>query len=207
VQRLLFSIPWLLILACATTPDFAPGTRMAKIVHRNVSPGVEADSVAAQPHTLFRAGQRFGRMEYPPNPDEGTHLVVIVREPQVWLVDHERMTVVESRDPGPSYVFRAPVLGAKGEPIPLFNLEFGKEFDFLEANGAEPTQAVTADGAKADRYEAVFEDLTVVLIASPGSRIARELQVFKGGELYRAFHYDSYELDLDPVDGLFRPPQ
>jgi hypothetical protein len=180
---------------------------MARIVYRDVSPGVEAGSVAGQPHTLFRAGQRFGRMEYPPNPDQDTHLVVIVREPQVWIVDLEHMTIVESRDPGPSYVFRAPVLGAKGEPIPLFALEFGKEFDFLEANGAGPPQAVTIDGAEADRYEAVFEDLTVVLIASPGSRVARELKVFKEGGLYRAFHYDSYELDLDPVDALFRAPQ
>jgi hypothetical protein len=181
---------------------------MARIVYRNLSPGVEADSAASQPRTLFRVGQHFGRMDYPPDPDAGTHLVVIVNEPQVWVVDRERKTVVESRDPGPSYVFRAPVLkSAKGEPNPLILLEFGREFDFLRALGAEPAQTETADGAKADRYEVAIEDFTVVLIASPGSQIARELQIFKDGELHRAFHYDTYELDLDPDPRLFRPPQ
>jgi hypothetical protein len=180
---------------------------MARIVFRNLSPGVEADSAAGQPHTLLRAGQRLGRLDYPPNPDAGTHLVVIVKEPDIWVIDRKRKTVVQTRDPGPSYVFRAPVLKPKDQPSPLPSLEFGREFDFLRAHGAVPAQTETADGAKADRYEVAIEDLTVVLIASPGSRIARELQIFKDGELYRAFHYDTYELDLEPEPGLFLPPQ
>jgi len=180
---------------------------MARIVFRNVSPGVAADSAARQPHTLFRVGQRLGRLDYPPNPDAGTHLVVIVNEPRIWVVDRGHKTVAESRDPGPSYVFRAPVLKAKDQPSLLPSLEFGREFDFLRTHGAVPAQTETADGAGADRYEVAIEDLTVVLIAAPGQRIARELQISKDGKLYREFHYDTYELDLEPDIRLFLPPR
>jgi len=180
---------------------------MARIVFRNLSPGVEADSAASQPHALYRVGRRVGRIEYPPNPDAGTHLVVIVNQPDVWLIDLERKTVLQSLDPDPSGVFRAPVLKSKDQPSPLPSLEFGREFDFLRAHGAVPAQTETADGAKADRYEVAIKDLTVVLIASPRSQIARELQIFKDGELHRAFHYDTYELDLELDPRVFLPPQ
>jgi hypothetical protein len=179
---------------------------MSRIEYRDVSPGLAADAAESQPHSLFRAGQQVGRLDYPRDPEAGTHIAVIVRGPRIWVIDRERKTVEETRDPGPSYAFRVPVLDPKQHPD-LRSLEFGQEFAFLEAHGAAPVRIQTAAGAPADRYEVAIDDVAVVLIASPGSRVARELRIFEGGELTRAFQYDAYELDLELDSRLFLPPQ
>jgi len=180
---------------------------MVKLVFRSRSPGVDAASPAGQPRTLYRVGRGYGRLEHPPDPEKGTRMLVIVNEPHTWVIDLERGVGQYGRDPGPTYFFHAPVLPPPAGPDSLRSLEFGREFEFLGAHGAQPTRTVEADGSEAERYEVSFEPFKLVVLAIPGSEVPRALRIFDGAELVAAWDYDSYERDLDPDPALFRPPE
>jgi hypothetical protein len=96
---------------------------------------------------------------------------------------------------------------SKSDPThPLAGLEFGREYEFLAAHGAELEPAKPGTGDGLDRWVASVEGYTVELRAEPGSRTPRELHIRRAGEPDDRFVYDAYEvLDADP--DLFVPPQ
>jgi hypothetical protein len=222
VTRESYLVLLLLILACATassepteptepTETTETTMRMLRVVFRDISPGVDAASFAGQPRTLYRVGQRYGRMEHPLDPEVGVHALVIVNEPHMWVINRASGVGRYSVDPGPSYVFRAPVLLSRRRPVditnPLRSLEFGREFEFLRAHGVTPIETQGAEGTKVDRYEVALDDFTLIVIASPGGEVPSELRILKGDDLHRAYRYDEYQRDLTADISLFLPPK
>src|SRR5512139_626287 len=55
---------------------------MVKVVFRSRLPGLPAGHTDAKPKTLYRVGERWGRLEHPDNPV--LHPMVIVASPDVW---------------------------------------------------------------------------------------------------------------------------
>jgi len=205
-------------LACATPPSGlgqaserasppAAKAAMVRMVFRNGSPALAPGSYEALPVTLHRMGECCGRLEYPPEPGSGRRILIVVAEPHAFWVDLSDRTGLYTHDPGPSQVFRAPVIEPEpGETHPLGDLEFGREYEFLLAHGAEREPAVsgTADGL--ERWVAKVADYTVELRAEPGSRRPRELRIHHAGELDGVFLYDAYEV-LEGDAELFVPPE
>ena len=193
---------------CATAPAAPPpdSETMTRVVFRNVSPGVEPDSYDALPRTLFRSGLRYGRLEHPPDPETGEHMLVVVNEPHGFLIDRSRGSALYLRDPGPSYAFRAPIVDDPGAPPLLAALEFGKEIAFMRALNAEPREARDQAGRPVGRWEADFEGYHIVLLTDPRSGLPRRIRVHTEGRLVRAIDYEDYDvfLPLDPA--LFVPP-
>src|SRR5437879_11734236 len=61
-------------------------TRMLRIVTTVDAFGLPADHFVTQPKTLYRYGSMFGRVEEVFNKQTGLHLLVVVSEPDVWVV-------------------------------------------------------------------------------------------------------------------------
>jgi hypothetical protein len=200
-------------LSCAgasapATPQGAAPT-MTRLVFRDRSPDVDAASPAGDAFTLYRVGSCCGRMEYPPgHPTDGQHVVVIVNEPHAFWMDQRSRTGIYSRDPGPQFVFRAPMLrteSSDSEPLP--SLEFGREYAFLAAHGGVLVAPQPGDGEGAERWEASVGDWRVVLVAEAGTHRPREVRIHRGGKLFKAFVYDEYQAGLAPDAALFWPPE
>src|SRR5712692_8286049 len=110
--------------------------RMLRIVTTVESPGLPADHFAGQPKTLYRFGNAYGRVEEVLNRQTGLHLLVIVSEPDIWVINRVNMSGQHMVDRGPSLDFRAPIVpGAKSERWK--DLEFGCEEDFMKKAGAK----------------------------------------------------------------------
>ncbi len=93
-------------------------------------PDVPRVSFAARPKTLYRVGDNFGRIEEELDPDRNVQGLTIVTEPKIWVINLRNKTGLFMIDPGPLYVFRAPVIppGRPGQEQPLKDFEFGREY-------------------------------------------------------------------------------
>lgn len=190
----------------AQEPQEQREVEMTRVVFRNVSPGVEPDSFAAGPRTLYRAGLYLGRLEHPPDPETGEHMVVIVNEPHGFLLDRARGEARYIRDPGPTYAFRAPILDRSEVPPAMAVLEFGREIAFMQALGARPRETTNEDGRPVVRWEAEYEDYRMLLLADAESGLPRDLRIQKDGALAKAYRYEDYQVGLDLDPSLFVPP-
>ena len=133
-QRPAILLIFVFVSACGM-PDTGPPPekldipRMTKVRVRYVSPGVDSRSWAGQPVTIYRLGQQYGRVEFA-NGD-----VVLAREPHSFYIDTSLNKAYHGLDPGPTYVFRTPIVRASnvGSDFPreLRGLEFGLEPEFL----------------------------------------------------------------------------
>jgi hypothetical protein len=191
--------------AAPPPPDAAPAAPMIRLVTRDVSPDVPRGSFGAKPKTLYRLGEKYGRMEEEPDPAEGIHGLIVVSEPRVWMVNLANMTGQRITDPGPSFVFRAPIIPVtpKGAPPPMF--ELGLEYDFMKAHGAKPKKVVI--GGK--RQEALVAQVGGYVITLAGDRAAERpsrVKVEQKGKTLIELDYVEYARDLPPRMELFVPP-
>src|SRR4030095_13242080 len=104
------------------------------------APGRTSTVFAKVPKTLYRMGNRFGRTEEPPNLQTGVRLVVIVAEPDLWIVHRASRGGMQQRNKGPTFNFRARIFG---DPIIkskfISALEFGCEASWMIELGAQTT--------------------------------------------------------------------
>lgn len=187
------------------TPDAAPAAPMIRLVTRDVSPDVPRGSFGAKPKTLYRVGEKYGRLEEEADPEGGIHGLIVVSEPRVWMVNLADMTGQRVTDPGPSFVFRAPIIpqATRGPPPPM--LEFGMEYEFMKAHGAKPKVLVV--GGK--RQEALVARVDGYVITLAGDRAAERpsrVKVEQKGKTLIELDYLEYGRDLAPRMELFVPP-
>lgn len=182
--------------------------RMTMIVMRDTSPDVPATSFAAQPRTLYRIGATYGRIEEAPDPERNVRRLIIVSEPKIWLINLQDRTGSFLNDPGPSHVFRAPVIPPEsaGREHPLRDFEYGREYEYLNANHAG-RGSETIDGKSYDKLSLTIEGFTISLLSHAGEERPYRMTVSRGQRLVQQIDYDSYLRDLDPQLSLFEPPQ
>jgi hypothetical protein len=99
-------------------------------------------SFAAQPKVLYRSGTQFCRIEEALDSAHGIHGVVIINEPDFWIVNLVDQSAKHAVDPGPSLNCRMPIFPvvastlADDQAKKLRGLEFGDEIEFFKQNGA-----------------------------------------------------------------------
>ncbi|HSM92343.1 MAG TPA: hypothetical protein VLT47_05595 [Anaeromyxobacteraceae bacterium] len=185
--------------------DAPPASRMVRLVTRDVSPGVQRDSFGAKPTTLYRLGEKYGRLEEEADPAAGIHGLIVVAEPRAWKVNLADMTGQSFTDPGPSFVFRAPIIPTppKGPPPPM--LELGMEYEFMRAHGAKP-KTVVVGGKPQEALVAQVEGYVITLAGDRASERPSRVKVEQKGKTLVELEYLEYAKDLAPRMELFAPP-
>jgi hypothetical protein len=64
------------------------------------SPEIPKDSFAAQVKRMYRAGSRYCRTEEGPDLEHGIHGLVVINEPDSWLINRFDKTAKHMVDPG-----------------------------------------------------------------------------------------------------------
>jgi hypothetical protein len=184
---------------------------MTKIVTRMISPRVAQDSFAAKPKTLYRAGEKYARVEEQLDSEHGIHGLMITNEPNAWMINLTDKTGRHIVDPGPSFVMHAPVFWAakqKGQPDPdkeFKDLEFGSEAQFFRQHGARDigTRKVDGKDCKAFSIKSGSREVTLFL-ASNGDK-PYQIDIMKDGKLDFSVRYISYDTNLAFQRSLFEP--
>jgi len=184
----------------------APPTTMTRLSIRAEGPEIPKDSFAAKPKTLFRAGAGFCRIDELPDPANGIHGLIIINEPDIWMVNLHDHSARHFVDEGPTYNCRLPVFEGDLDPAknPLLGLEFGREFAFFEAHQATAEDGPELGGIATTTYRTTVDKALLVLFTPRGSKrplaVARSLG--KTREIVWYITFD--ELPFDPK--LFAKP-
>jgi len=119
---------------------------MTKIEVILQSPDAAPGSFPTKPKVFYRAGNRYCRVEEAPDPAQGIHGVMIINEPDWWMVNLLSKTARHGVDPGPTFNCRLAIF-ANGTPQSLddeskqiMQLEFGRELEFFKGKGAIPNK-------------------------------------------------------------------
>jgi len=184
--------------ACA--PD-----KMLRVVFRDATPGLDANSFAAKPKTLYRLGNRLGRVEEAPDPDHGIHGLIVVSEPDSWIVNLATKTGQHVVDSGAPYEFHAPILGGSRASDFLKSFEFGCEIAFMKDRAITPTP-VQVETRKLASYRVSEGNQTIFLAVDVTLQKPVVAALYENGKVVTYLKYLSYDSDLAPDPSLFKPP-
>jgi hypothetical protein len=179
---------------------------MVKIVVRDDSPDLDPESFAARPRTLYRLGTRYGRLEEAADYTRGVQGLVVVNEPDIWIVNLLEDTGQHLKDEGDPYHFHAPVIGGPGVPQALLDLELGCEVQYLLSHGTAPPRDGVFDGTAVTEYEIAVDHFRVVLFVSREAGTPVALRLFNGRRLDYEMRYLEYMIGLEPRMSLFERP-
>ena len=180
------------------------GPSMTRIELSLTAPDLPRDTVGARPKTIYLAGERYARIEQFADLTSDRKNLIIVSEPDIWLVDAVHKTVSHSVNHGPDLTVHNPILGPDG-PEELFPLEYGREVDFFKANASRlPPQEL--DGTRCDVRQMTLHGYRLRLYVDSRRQIPVEMEAFKDGEFVLRVRYDSYRTDLPLDSSLFEPP-
>lgn len=187
--------------ACACAP-----TELVRIVYRNVSPGVAAMDASAQPRTLWRKGPSFLRSEEQPDPAGGGQALIVVSEPDIWVINLATRTGRHSIDPDPTLEVHAPIIPLADAPPVFQTLEYGCEARFVADHAPQPKAKVAWGDRPAQLHVATFGDhsLAMLMDAKQGSPLM--ISYIRQGRPVLVVRYDDYRVGLPERPNLFRPP-
>jgi hypothetical protein len=184
---------------------------MTKLQVQLQSPDVPADSFAAKPKIIYRAGSKYCRVEEQPDASHGIHGVTIINEPDAWMVNLATDSAQHIVDPGPSFNCRLPIFGDLAAKLPedeskqILGLEFGQEYDFFKAKGATPHPGGVQQGQQTTAYILSFGESKLALFTYGVPE--RPLSVaWLRGDKHEIFWYSGYgQMDFDLK--LFSKPE
>jgi len=191
-------------------PAQQPPKSMTRMVVQLESTEVPADSFAAKPKTMMRAGTEYCRIEEQPDPDRQIHGLVVIHEPDVWMVNLATKTARHIVDPGPTFNCRMPIFDNHAGELPeeeakrIRALEFGFEIEFFKSMGATPQPGPILQTKQTTAFNLQFGDSSVTLFTY--GEPERPLAVaWTRGEKHDIFWYSGYgQIDFDPA--LFSKP-
>ncbi|HEY4912148.1 MAG TPA: hypothetical protein VIJ73_21735, partial [Methylomirabilota bacterium] len=198
----------LLVLSAsvAWAAECAP-EKMVRIVTRDATPGIDPQSFAALPKTLYRIGNARGRVEEMPDAARGVHGLIVVNEPDAWVVNLHDKSGRHVVDPGPGLIFRARILDGGELPSPLRELEFGCELAFVQAYAPKPDERVDAGGGLTlDKHQLSRGDHRVAILVHPKDRGIYAVAHYKAGKIVRVVRYVEYQPGLALDARLFSRP-
>jgi hypothetical protein len=193
----------LLLLSCVTFAAHAVDDKMLYVEYRLTGKRIEANSFDAQMKKLWRIGTGYLRFEDAPNPVTKIHGLIIVAEPDIWIVDRNSNQAQHTVDPGPNYKIHFPLFASESSEK-LRQLEFGRELQFFRENGATELPAQEVDGIKCKllRLEVEGDEVTLFLKTDE-----TPLQVaVKSPDHEYALRFLRYEPDRKPDKALFQLP-
>jgi hypothetical protein len=123
------------------------------------SPDVPAGSFASKPKVMYRAGSRYCRVEEAPDPDKGIHGLLIISEPDYWMVNLLTKAGRHGVDSGPTFNCRMPIF----PEISGLDLEFGLELDYFKSRGVTPTPGPVLQTKQTTAYRVDVGDSSLAL--------------------------------------------
>jgi hypothetical protein len=169
------------------------------------------ESFAVQPKLMYRAGNPYCRTDEVPDPDNGIHGLVIVGEPDVWMVNLLTKTDRHFVDPGPTFNCHLAIFAGEqtmtgtGVKDPLLELEFGRELVYFKGKGAAPKEGPVLQGKPTTAYAATLGDSQLFLFTTGTPERPWTVARQHGGER-EIFSYGICEqLPFDPK--LFASPE
>lgn len=193
---LFFSL--LLPLAAQAADD-----KMLYVEYRLTGKQVAADSFDAQMKKVWRIGREYLRFEDAPNPQTKIHGLIIVAEPDIWVVDRNTNQAQHTVDPGPNYKIHFPLFASETS-AKLRGLEFGYELEYFHENDAKELPVQDVDGIKCKVLRIDIDDREVTLFLKTNDT---PLQIaVKSPEYEYAMRFLRYEPDRKPDKLLFQLP-
>lgn len=195
---LLAGLGGLPIEAQQLAPGCAP-EKLTKMVTSLYYPGLDPQSFASQPKTLWRWGEKLARLEEGLNPSTQQQLLAVIHEPDIWIADRKSGKGRHMIDPGPIFAARLPVFAELTEGI-WPGLELGCELLFFRVHGATvlPDESGTT-------YLLREGDLRVRLRVDAHDRPVR-IEAERGA-LKRGVEFLSYEVMSQADPKLFERPE
>jgi hypothetical protein len=175
------------------------------------SPDVPIGSFAAKPKVMYRSGNRYCRIEEAPDPDRGIHGLMIINEPDYWMVNLLSKTARHGLDPGPTFNCRMPMFAdaaptsSGDESKKVMELEFGLEFEFFKNKGAAPQKGPVLQTKETMVYRVEVGDAALALFTygTPERPLAVARQHGDKSDIY---WYSGYgQVEFDPK--LFAKPE
>ncbi len=199
----------LLLLATTTlTADDSPKIMTRIEVHLE-GPQIAASSFSAKPKVMYRAGTRYCRIEEAEDTENRIHGLLIINEPDAWMVNLYDKSARHKVDRGPTFNCKLPIIAnvdPKDEAAILYpELQFGSELEFFKKMGSTGGPGPEEDGKKTTQYviEIGSTRFVMLTISNPSERpLAVGRAVGDKGEV---FIYTAYEeVPFDPK--LFARP-
>jgi len=199
MSRILAALFSLLLPLAAQAAD----DKMLYVEYRLIGKQIAADSLDAQLKKVWRIGKDYLRFEDAPDPKSKIHGLIIVAEPDIWIVDRNTNQAQHSVDPGPVFKIHFPLFASIASEK-LRQIEFGYELDFFYMNAARELPAQDVDGIKCRLLRLDIDDLEVTLFLKTNDT---PLQiVVKSPEREFAMRFVRYESDRKPDKSLFQLP-
>ncbi|MEK6210616.1 MAG: hypothetical protein AABM64_09675 [Pseudomonadota bacterium] len=192
-----------LLLASITLGAQAADDKMLFAEYRVVSANLPASSPEAQPRKIWLLGKEFLRFEDVPNRETKVHGLIIVDEPDIWIIDRNKGQGQHAIDPGPQYVVHFPIF-PREQSEKLKQLEFGSELRFFQDHGAKELASQTVDGIKCKVYRLEFDDREVTLFLKPDN-LPLQIEVQSASVKY-AVRFLKYDPNQKPDMSLFKVP-
>jgi hypothetical protein len=201
------------MIALVSTGSFGqqfPET-MIKLAVRLESPDIAKESFAAKPKLMYRAGNGYCRTEELPDIEHGIHGLMILDEPDAWMVNLLTKTAQHFVDSGPTFNCRMPMF--RGEQVksaedmknPLLELEFGRELAYFKGKGATPKEGPVLQDKPTAAYTVEVGDSELFLFTTgkPEQPLAVARQHENVREIYWYTTYEQLPFDRK----LFAKPE
>ncbi|MBU1376614.1 MAG: hypothetical protein KKE02_24820 [Alphaproteobacteria bacterium] len=198
----------------ADVPPCQPRSLISMTI-RNVTPGLQAVDPRAQPKQLWRKGGRFLRsLEQPvvsaaiqdPKAPMARQALVIISEPDVWVIDQASREGRHTLDKGPVLEVRAPILQPGAAPQEFMSLEYGCEAEFVTVRAPMAQKTIRWGGVDAGIHTyTVGADSLAILMNDRTGEPLMITHVREGRPVY-IVRYDAYLQGLPDQPDLFRPP-
>jgi hypothetical protein len=214
-KRQTFRSCLLIVAASLFFASVALGQRMemTKIVYRCSGPLIAADSPLAQPATIYRAGEKYERVEEPPDPKRGLHVLRITKEPDAWRINLVDRTAIHILDKGPVFAVHHHITASAtkpGERDPFegfLNLEFGNESIFFRQQDAKALGPRKIDGKDANAFAMKSGPAELTLFEDTATGKPLRIDVALDGKPQFSLHYLEYENGLPFDPSLFELPE
>jgi hypothetical protein len=198
---------WLVSIAgalCASSFAQDPPKQMTKVVVQLQSPQIPADSFAAKPKTMYRAGSRYCRVEEEPDAKNGIHGLMVINEPDFWITNLMTKTARHGVDPGPTFNCHLPLFEDDPDKEAV-GLEFGLEMEFFKAKGASPHEGAVLQSKKTTQYQIEIGSSKLALFTYGTPEIPLAVGRVRGdkGEIYWYSGYGQVPFDVK----LFAKPE
>ncbi len=147
----------LLLLVPGAPPQktSAPPPTMTKIVVRLSGPRIEPGSFSALPKTIYSAGDRYARLEDPPDARQKIQKLTVIDGANAYSANLISKTGSHAIDRGAANSLHLPIVlpfDPKHQLGKLDGIEFGAEYDFFQAAGARKEAGPPINAKPTDSY-------------------------------------------------------
>ncbi|WP_296598279.1 hypothetical protein [Phenylobacterium sp.] len=182
---------------------------------RNVTPGLQAIDPRAQPKTLWRKGGRYLRSVEEPvvsaqlqdaKAPMARQALVIIAEPDIWMIDTASREGRHSVDKGPVLEVRAPILPPGSAPPEFMALEYGCEAEFVSVRAPIAQRTVRWGGINAGIHTYNVGSANLAILMDDRSGKPLMITYVRDNRPVSIIRYDNYERGLAEPPDMFRPP-